>query len=70
MFGVSLGTLVVLMIVTGEVYMVDLSMGLQLGSPLDSTNPVINGIILDMSLVNTLGLSVCGHCMADLATFQ
>ena len=35
--------------------MVGLSLGLPLGSPFDSPNPVLIGIILCMSLVNTLG---------------
>ena len=38
MVGFSLGTLSVLMIVTEEVYLVGLSLGLQLGYPLEYTN--------------------------------
>ena len=54
MFGVSLGQLAGLMIGTVKVSLVGLSMGLPFVSPLDSPNPGLTGVILDMTLVNPL----------------
>ena len=55
LFVVSLGTLDGLMIGTGEVCLVGLSLVLLLGSPPDSQNPGLTGIILEMSLGNNIG---------------
>ena len=66
--GVSLVTIVWLMIGTGEGYLVGLSLVLPLGSPLESPNPgnmlgslfgSINDMTLDISLWNPL-VSLCG----------
>ena len=53
--GVSLGTLDGFITGMGEWYLVGLSLGLPLGYPLDSTNPGLPGIILDVSFGNPLG---------------
>ena len=51
----TLGTLTVLMIRNGEGHLVGLSLGLPIRSPLDSPNPGLTEIILDMYLENPLG---------------
>ena len=53
--GVSLCPLDGLMIDTGEGSLVGLSLVLPLVSPFDSLIPLLNGIIIDISIVNPLG---------------
>ena len=53
--GVSLDPLAKSMIGTVEGYLVGLSLGLPIGSPFDSPNTGLTGIIICMSLGNPLG---------------